>query len=93
MFIILSPKTEVFIDQLEKYTFIKEMIRMEHRRWNYFSAVNGWGYIKQSHTQKDKEHKLHPCMSNYEILAKNHPEKVVYDLMPLLVKVKENNNV
>lgn len=71
---------------LEENRLVKEMLKLEHRRWNYFSALCGWGYIKQESSKKDPIEKVHPCLSNFEILVNEHPDKVVFDLIPVLIR-------
>lgn len=85
-----------FKDEINKKEngFVKEMLMMEHRRWNYFSALNGWSYIKQESSKKNPATKEHPCLSNFGILMNDHLDKVVYDLIPVLMRkyVEENTD-
>lgn len=85
-----------FMEEINKTEnrFVKEMLMMEHRRWNYFTALNGWRYIKQDASKKNLTTKEHPCLSNFDILMNDHPDKVVYDLIPVLMRkyVEENSD-
>ena len=46
----------------------QRMIDMEHRRWNAYHYINGWKH--SDIYDKDKEHKLHPCLINTSSLEK-----------------------
>ena len=61
---------------------MKEMVMLEHRRWNYFMAMQGWGYTPG---RKQEAAKLTPYLTNFDILLRDHASTVIYDLIPLLV--------
>jgi hypothetical protein len=78
--------------EIEKNPIVKEMLRVEHRRWNYAQASNGWGYpTEQQHIKNNKEPsvRLHKCMTNWELVKQNHPDTCIYDLIPYLILYKE----
>ena len=63
--------------------FLVNMARTEHRRWNYFMALEGWAYVDG---KKDEQKKLTPYLCDWETLEKDNPEVCAYDLLALLVE-------
>ena len=72
--------------QDEKYKDIKEFMKIEQRRWCYNHAVSGWTY-----GNRDDKKKVHDCLTSFDELMEKHPEKVVYNLIPLLMQYEEEN--
>ena len=76
---------------------LMQMIKTEHRRWNYNKAFNGFSYKKDLQKVKsmvngkektiniDKVYKLkHNCLLTFDELLKNCPDTIIYDLIPLI---------
>ena len=58
-------------------TLFRNLIRMEHNRWNAYHYLNGFRYSKQ----KDKEKKLHDCLLPIEEFnTKKIQDTIVYDI-------------
>ena len=72
--------------QLKKYITdndkkkLFEFIKIEHRRWNYFTGFGGFYYDKN----KSKAEYKHDCLLSYEGLVDRKVDTVLYDLIPLI---------
>jgi hypothetical protein len=80
------------IRDIEKDQIVKEMLRIEHRRWNYSQASDGWGYPAEQQLfdgVKEPDARLHKCMTNWECVKQDYPDKCIYDLIPYLILYKE----
>ena len=78
-----------FIDDIsdrKKNILINEFCQMEHRRWCYFMASNGWKRTEDFTPEKKDETHENPCMCPWDELVKYQKAVCVYDLMPLLIK-------
>ena len=68
-----------------KYPQLLEFAKTEHRRFTYFFASQGWGYI--DYPCKDEDKKLHNCLTTWDGLIEERPEddsrisKLIYDLI------------
>ena len=81
-------ETQTFLESLAKHPFMEEMVRLEHRRWNYFKASQGWRYAER----RDNDNKVHNCLCSYEKLRNDDivKAKIVYDLIPVLYEYEED---
>jgi hypothetical protein len=87
-----GSKLSIDISELKKKPMVEELLRIEHRRWNYAQASWGWGYPTEwQHFEGEKNTKtrLHKCMTNWERLKTNHSKKCIYDLIPYLILYME----
>lgn len=70
-----------------------EFARMEHRRWCYYMAVNGWRYGEK----KNEAQKINPCMVPWETLRQSGQSYTcIYDTTPyrmLTQREKEEKSV
>ncbi len=61
-----------------------EMLKMEHRRWCYYTMSCGWAKGRPA-DNKDKEMRhVNVCLSDWEELERDNIEYCKYDLMPLM---------
>ncbi len=64
-----------------------EFARMEHRRWCYYMAVNGWAYGEK----RDNARRLNPCMVTWEALLRGDQRYTCqYDTTPYRVLTRKN---
>ncbi|MBQ7920257.1 MAG: hypothetical protein IJ324_10010 [Lachnospiraceae bacterium] len=63
--------------------FLVSMAKTEHRRWNYYMALEGWAYING---KKVEQKKLTPYLCDWETLEMDNAEVCAYDLLALLVE-------
>lgn len=75
---------EEFLEKLDRMPEIEELMKTEHRRWNYFMASQGWT-SREGVAKKDPDRKLHPCMTDWEHLKQNKPDTCKYDLVTYLL--------
>lgn len=70
------------LEYLEKLSNTKlfDFIKIEHRRWNYMTAFEGFNYDPNGSKNKHQ----HRCLLTYDKLVKNAPDTVLYDLIPLI---------
>jgi voltage-gated potassium channel Kch len=87
---LLYKNREIFDEQLDEefngyYSFPKEfdstifknLIRMEHNRWNDYHYLNGFQYSKN----KNKQKKLHNCLLPLEKFdTKDIQDSIIYDI-------------
>ena len=72
-------------EQLRKFikdndkSILFDFIKIEHRRWNYFTGFGGFCYDVHKNKQKYK----HDCLLSYEELVNKKIDTVLYDLLPL----------
>ena len=57
-----------------------DFIKIEHRRWCYMKALEGFHYVEHG----DKKKHQHECLLTYDKLAERVPKSVLYDLIPLI---------
>ncbi|MBR1454508.1 MAG: hypothetical protein IJ593_07705 [Lachnospiraceae bacterium] len=57
-----------------------DFIKIEHRRWNYSKAFEGFRYSSDG----DKARFRHKCLLTYDELVNRVPDTVLYDLIPLI---------
>lgn len=77
--------------------FLVEMARLEHRRWCYFMAADGWSTnTKLEALDKaavfpaaDEVMRTHPCLCDWELLKKYMGDKMIYDLIPMMISMGE----
>ena len=67
-----------FINDNDKSTLF-DFIKIEHRRWNYFTGFGGFYYDKN----KNKAEYKHDCLLSYDELVDKKIDTVLYDLIPL----------
>ena len=67
-----------FINDNDKSTLF-EFIKIEHRRWNYFTGFGGFYYDKNKNNAEYK----HDCLLSYDELVDKKIDTVLYDLIPL----------
>lgn len=70
--------------QSRKYREVSELSRMEHRRWCYYTASQGWRCTPSPDMEKDDKKRQNPCLCTWNSLEENLPEYCIYDLMPML---------
>ncbi len=64
-----------------------EFARMEHRRWCYYMAVNGWAYGEK----RDNARRLNPCLVTWEALLRGDQRYTCqYDTTPYRVLIQKN---
>ena len=61
---------------------MRSLMELEHRRWSYFSIMNGWGYTEG---EKDNDKKLSPYLCSFEKLSEEYPDVTIWDLIGYLV--------
>ncbi|MFI3252783.1 MAG: hypothetical protein R3Y63_00375 [Eubacteriales bacterium] len=67
--------------RIRENSLCEELLALEHRRWNYFTMLEGWGLTTE---KKDAEKKLSPCLISWEKLCQQAPEIAYLDLLPYL---------
>ena len=72
---LLSKRTE-------NTALLEEFLKLEHRRWCYAMALNGWGWTDGP---KQESLQLSPYMTHWEGLCAAHPDVCLNDIVPLLV--------
>lgn len=70
-----------FLKRLADCPKLEEMAMLEHRRWCYAMAINGWSYAPG---KKDVLRKTNPCLVSWEKLKETRPDMCKYDLMPYM---------
>lgn len=98
----LYKNEDALLDALEngeQFVTALNYAKTEHRRWCYFMASCGWKRLDSMFWEKKERDKANSCMCPWEELAtrvkpedKKEPKyySCKYDLMPLLMKYKEN---
>lgn len=51
----------------------------EHRRWSYYVISEGWKYG----SDRNDSVKVHDCLSKWNLLCRNKPDTIVYDLLTI----------
>lgn len=69
-------------EKIKSNDFLREMGKMEHRRWCYMNAFEGWSWAPV----RDNQNRQSPYMIPWDELCEKYPEMCVYDLMPLLLE-------
>lgn len=80
-----------FLKALDNDEFAKEAAAMEHRRWCFFMASQGWRYGKSRNDLR----KLHTCLMPFKELSEDEKGSLTikYDLMPLMARyIKQKND-
>ena len=57
-----------------------DYIKIEHRRWCYMKALEGFHYVENGNKKKQQQE----CLLTYDKLAERVPKSVLYDLIPLI---------
>ena len=73
----------------EKYRFLFEMLKTEHRRWCYYTLSLGWSQGRSS--EKNDALRWNPCLVTWDDLEKSQPKTCKYDLMPLMSIYQKKN--
>jgi hypothetical protein len=68
--------------------FACEMLKMEHRRWCYYTASIGWEPPAENgrDVRKDDRLRINPCIVPWDALLRYQPQTCKYDLMPLMAE-------
>ena len=68
--------------------FACEMLKMEHRRWCYYTASIGWEPPAENgrDVRKDDKLRINPCIVPWDALLRYQPQTCKYDLMPLMAE-------
>ena len=74
-----APAT--LVKKLNADPFLREMGMMEHRRWCYSRAIDGWSYG----TVKSEIKKESPYLVSWDDLCRTYPEMCIYDYMTFLM--------
>ncbi len=74
-----------FLRKLEAEPEVLELIKTEHRRWDYYMISQGWRYADV----KNPDRKENPCIADWERLCKVRPDTCKYDLIPFLLYGKK----
>lgn len=75
-----NPDCEQIILKLRKNPALYELLALEHRRWNYFAATQGWKYGET----KIADLKLTPYLVDFDTLCRERPDIACYDLLGYL---------
>ena len=59
----------------------REMMMLEHRRWCYVMALQGWSWAPK----KNEDNLLTPYLTRWEALREQNPHMCPYDLIAFLV--------
>ena len=68
-----------------------QFIKIEHRRWNYNKAFNGFSYYENVTKDDKKYKKRHDCLLDFDNLLKKKADTIIYDLIPLIYIYIEDN--
>lgn len=76
------------VRRINAQPLVREMAMLEHRRWCYFMALDGWCHAREQKTA-DNQATQHRCMENYcltnwDTLCRENPSVCLYDLIPYL---------
>lgn len=79
---VALPKQDaaLIIANLRKNPELYELLALEHRRWNYFAASQGWKYGEV----KIKDLKITPYLVDFDRLCTEFPDIACYDLLGYL---------
>lgn len=78
---VMKGNDNEFLALLEKHPELEELAKLEHRRWCYAMAINGWSFAPG---QKDVIRKTNPCLVSWDKLKETRPDMCKYDLMPYM---------
>ena len=73
----------------DKYRYLLEMLKTEHRRWCYYTLSLGWSQGKN--LKKNDALRWNPCLVTWDNLEKDQPKTCKYDLMPLMSIYQKRN--
>lgn len=76
---------EELVARINADPLAREMAMLEHKRWNISMAADGWSYAKK----KNIATKETPYIVDWDTLCRTCPWACVYDLMPLLYFLSE----
>ena len=85
----LNEDDDTFLRNLKNDSFAYHIAMMEHRRWCYFVASQGW----KNGIKRDDKRKIHTCLVPFSQLI-NDPsgrKTIKYDLMSLMARYLENH--
>ena len=81
---------EEFIEKvtLPDQAFAREMLKLEHRRWCYYTASIGWEPPAENgrDVRKNDALRINPCITSWADLLRFQPQTTKYDLMPLMAE-------
>lgn len=60
---------------------VRELAMIEHRRWCYVMAMQGWRLGEE----KDETHRKTPYLTTWDKICRDHPDVAVYDLIAYLI--------
>lgn len=82
-----------FVSYIESHinSDLLQFIKIEHRRWNYNKAFNGFSYYENVTNDDKKYKKRHDCLLDFDNLLKKKADTIIYDLIPLIYIYIENN--
>ncbi len=85
----LNADEDGFLEALQKDRFALACAKLEHRRWCYFVAADGWRYGKK----RNDALKIHDCLMDFDDLLKDPHGRgtIMYDLMPLMAQYLESS--
>jgi hypothetical protein len=68
--------------------FAREMLKLEHRRWCYYTASIGWEPPEENgrSVRKNDALRINPCITSWDGLLQVQPKTAKYDLMPLMAE-------
>ncbi len=85
---VFEGTEEALVKQINEDPFLREMARLEHRRWCYAMAIRGWKGTKGPKREVLREN---PCMVNWDQLCSTVPHTCKYDLQPLMLMYEQMN--
>ena len=86
---VLNADEDGFLEALQKDSFALAVAELEHRRWCYFVAADGWRYDKK----RNDKLKAHDCLMTFDALLDDPHGRgtIMYDLMPIMALFLEDN--
>lgn len=78
---LFEDTPEVLVQKLNAHPFLREMGIIEHRRWCYSRAMDGWSFG----TVKNEIKRESPYLVSWDELCLKNPEVCIYDYMAFLM--------
>lgn len=78
---LFEDTPEVLAQKLNAHPFLREMGMIEHRRWCYSRAMDGWSFG----TVKNEIKRESPYLVSWDELCLKNPEVCIYDYMAFLM--------